>query len=134
MLMHTLGHDFIPASIHAGGLRYHGMAPSVSHLHELGLIEAVAHHQTPCFDAALSFARAEGHLVAPETSHAIKEAMDEALRCKESGEAKVIAFNASGHGHFDMGSYEKYFAGQLLDYDYPEEKVQEALAKLPVME
>jgi tryptophan synthase beta chain len=129
--MYTLGHDFVPAPLHAGGLRYHGMAPSVSHLLELGLIEARAYHQKECFDAALGFARTEGHLVAPETSHAVKAAMDEALACKESGEAKVIAFNASGHGHFDMGAYEKYFAGDLVDYDYPEEKVLEALAKLP---
>jgi len=131
LLMHTLGHDFIPPPLHAGGLRYHGVAPAVSHLHRLGLMEARAHHQTECFDASLSFARAEGHLLAPETSHAVKETYDEALRCKESGEAKVIAFNASGHGHFDMGSYEKYFAGELTDFDYPEEKVLEALARLP---
>ncbi|MCJ7630441.1 MAG: TrpB-like pyridoxal phosphate-dependent enzyme [Longimicrobiales bacterium] len=132
--MYTLGHDFVPAPLHAGGLRYHGMAPSVSHLYELGLIEARAYHQKECFDAALGFARTEGHLVAPETSHAVKAAMDEALACKESGEAKVIAFNASGHGHFDMGAYEKYFAGDLVDYDYPEEKVLEALAKLPAID
>jgi tryptophan synthase beta chain len=131
LLMHTLGHDFIPPPLHAGGLRYHGMAPTVSHLHKLGLIEAKAHHQTECFDANMTFARAEGHLLAPETSHAVKEAYDEAMRCKESGEAKVIAFNASGHGHFDMGSYEKYFSGGLTDFEYPEEKVQEALARLP---
>ena len=129
--MHTLGHDFIPAPLHAGGLRYHGMAPLVSHLHELGLIESESHHQKTCFDANLSFARAEGHLMAPETSHAMREVMDEALRCKESGEAKVIAFNASGHGHFDMASYEKYFAGELEDYEYPEEKIREALERLP---
>lgn len=132
--MYTLGHDFIPPGIHAGGLRYHGMAPSVSHLFEKGFIEAKAHYQTGCFEANLSFARAEGHLLAPETSHAAKEAMDEALRCKESGEAKVIAFNASGHGHFDMGAYEKYFAGELVDYEYPEEKVREALEKLPAID
>ncbi len=129
--MHTLGHDFIPPPLHAGGLRYHGVAPTVSHLYELGLMEARAHHQTACFDAALSFAGAEGHLLAPETSHAVKEAFDEAIRCKETGEAKTIAFNASGHGHFDMASYEKYFAGELTDYEYPEEKVKEALARLP---
>jgi tryptophan synthase beta chain len=132
--MHTLGHDFVPAPLHAGGLRYHGMAPSVSHLHELGAIESRAYHQKECFDAAIGFTRAEGHLVAPETSHAVKTAMDEALACKESGEAKVIAFNASGHGHFDMGAYEKYFAGDLVDYGYPEEKVAEALAKLPAID
>lgn len=129
--MHTLGHDFIPAPLHAGGLRYHGMAPLVSHLHELGLIESESHHQKTCFDANLSFARAEGHLMAPETSHAMREVMDEALRCRESGEAKVIAFNASGHGHFDMASYEKYFSGELEDYEYPEEKIREALERLP---
>jgi tryptophan synthase beta chain len=129
--MYTLGHDFIPPPLHAGGLRYHGMAPTVSHLLELGLMEAEAHHQTTCFDAALSFARAEGHLLAPETSHAVKQTLDEAIRCRESGEARVIAFNASGHGHFDMASYEKYFTGELTDYEYPEEKVREALSKLP---
>jgi tryptophan synthase beta chain len=129
--MYTLGHDFVPPPIHAGGLRYHGMAPTVCHLYELGLIEAVAYHQTACFDAALSFTRAEGHLLAPETSHAVKQAMEEALRCKKSGKAEVIAFNASGHGHFDMTSYERYLAGQLVDYEYPEEKVKEALARLP---
>jgi len=94
----------------------------------------VAHHQIACFEALLSFGRAEGHLLAPETAHAAKEVMDEALRCKESGEAKVIAFNASGHGHFDMGSFERYFAGKLVDYEYPEEKVKEALANLPPIE
>jgi tryptophan synthase beta chain len=129
--MHTLGHNFIPAPLHAGGLRYHGMAPSVSHLLELGLIEAKAYHQKECFDAAVGFARAEGNLLAPETSHAVKAAMDEAIACRESGESKVIAFNASGHGHFDMAAYEKYFADDLVDYEYPEEKVAEALAQLP---
>jgi tryptophan synthase beta chain len=132
--MHTLGHDFIPAPLHAGGLRYHGMAPSVSHLFHKGYIEAKAYHQKECFDAALGFARSEGHLLAPETSHAVKAALDEALACKESGESKVIAFNASGHGHFDMAAYEKYFAGELVDYAYPEEKIREALSKLPPIE
>ena len=107
------------------------MAPLVSHLLELGLIEARANHQKECFEAAIGFARAEGNLLAPETSHAVKAAKDEALACKESGEAKVIAFNASGHGHFDMGAYEMYFAGDLVDCAFPEEKVAEALAKLP---
>jgi tryptophan synthase beta chain len=129
--MYTLGHNFIPAPLHAGGLRYHGMAPSVSHLYHEGLIEAKAYHQRECFAAALDFARVEGHLVAPETSHAVRAAMEEALACKDRGEAKVIAFNASGHGHFDMGAYEKYFAGEIVDYAYPEEKVAEALADLP---
>jgi len=129
--MYTLGHSFIPAPLHAGGLRYHGMAPSVSHLYQQGLIEARAYHQRECFEAGLEFARAEGHLVAPETSHAVRAAKEEALACKERGEGKVIAFNASGHGHFDMGSYEKFFAGEIVDYAYPEEKVEEALAGLP---
>ena len=129
--MFTLGHSFIPAPIHAGGLRYHGMAPLLCHLHDLGIIEAVALHQNPCFEAAISFARAEGHIPAPETAHAIKVTMDEALKCKESGESKVIVFNNSGHGHFDLASYEKYLTGQLEDYELPEEKIQEALAQLP---
>jgi tryptophan synthase beta chain len=132
--MFTLGHDFMPAPIHAGGLRYHGMAPIVCHLYALGLIEAVAYHQNPVFEAAVSFARAEGFIPAPETAHAIRAAMDEALRCRESGEAKVIVFNASGHGHFDLGAYEKYLRGQLEDYEYPEEKVRETLSRLPVVE
>ncbi len=129
--MFTLGHSFIPAPIHAGGLRYHGMAPLLCHLYELGIIEAVAVHQNPCFAAAISFARAEGHLPAPETAHAIKVTMDEALKCKESGESKVIVFNNSGHGHFDLASYERYLTGQLEDYELPDEKIKEALAQLP---
>lgn len=129
--MFTLGHGFIPAPIHAGGLRYHGMAALVCHLYELGLMEAVALQQKPCFEAAVSFARAEGHIPAPETAHAIRVAMDEALKCKESGESKIIVFNNSGHGHFDLASYEKYFTGQLEDYTLPEEVIQKALAELP---
>jgi tryptophan synthase beta chain len=129
--MFTLGHSFIPAPIHAGGLRYHGMAPLICHLHDLGIIEAVAVHQNPCFEAAISFARAEGHIPAPETAHAIKVTMDEALKCKQSGESKVIVFNNSGHGHFDLASYERYLSGQLEDYELPEEKIKEALAQLP---
>jgi len=129
--MFTLGHDFIPAPIHAGGLRYHGMAPIICHLLDLGLIEAEAYHQNPVFDAAISFARTEGHIPAPETAHAIKCAMDAALECKKSGESKVIVFNASGHGHFDLSSYQKYFAKELQDYEYPEELIQESLKKLP---
>ncbi len=131
--MYTLGHNFIPAPIHAGGLRYHGMAPTVCHLLELGLIEARAYHQNPCFDAAISFANCEGHLPAPETSHAIKAAMDEALKCKETGEEKVIAFNASGHGHFDLASYQKYFQQDLEDYELSEDAIKESLAQLPHM-
>jgi len=132
--MFTLGHDFVPAPIHAGGLRYHGMSPIVCHLYELGLIEVEAHHQNPTFGAAMSFARAEGFLPAPETAHAIKTVMDEALRCRESGEARVIAFNNSGHGYFDMAAYERYMCGKLEDYEYPESKVKEAQANLPDVE
>src|SRR6266568_5124558 len=129
--MHTLGHSFMPAPIHAGGLRYHGMAPAVSALYEQKLIEAVAVHQRPTFEAAVMFARAEGYLPAPESAHAIRVVIDEALRCKESGEAKTIAFNLSGHGHFDLGAYGRYMNGELEDYEYPAEKVREALADLP---
>lgn len=132
--MHTLGHTFIPAPIHAGGLRYHGMAPLVCHLYELGLTEAVAYYQNEVFEAALSFANAEGFIVAPETAHAVKATMDEALKCKESGEAKVIAFNNSGHGHFDLAAYDSYLSGELEDYEYPEEEIQKALAFLPQVE
>jgi tryptophan synthase beta chain len=131
--MFTLGHNFMPAPIHAGGLRYHGMSPLVSHLYDLGLIEAVAIHQRPVFEAAISFARSEGHIPAPETGHAVRAAMFEALKCKESGEAKVIVFNASGHGHFDMGSYERYLNNSLEDYEYPTELVKESLKSLPII-
>src|SRR5881396_1332201 len=131
--MHTLGHSFMPAPIHAGGLRYHGMAPAVSALYEQKLIEAIAVHQRPTFEAAVMFARAEGYLPAPESAHAIRVVIDEALQCKESGEAKVIAFNLSGHGHFDLGAYERYLNGELEDYEYPAENVEEALAELPTV-
>jgi tryptophan synthase beta chain len=131
--MHTLGHGFVPPPIHAGGLRYHGMAPIVCHLYQLGIIEAVAVHQNPVFAAAVSFANAEGIIPAPEPAHAIKVAMDEALKCKETGEKKVIAFNLSGHGHFDMKAYDDYFSGTLPDYEYPEEKIKEALKELPIV-
>jgi tryptophan synthase beta chain len=131
--MHTLGHDFIPDPIHAGGLRYHGMAPLVSHIYELGLVEAEAIHQTECFDAAIKFARTEGIVPAPEPTHAIAAAIREAMKCKETGEEKVILTALCGHGHFDMKSYEAYFAGQLQDYDYPEEKVAAAMARVPVI-
>jgi len=132
--MYTLGHSFVPPPIHAGGLRYHGMAPIICHLYELGLIDVVAYHQNPIFDAAVSFARAEGFLPAPETAHAIKAVMDEALRCRENGEVKVIAFNNSGHGHFDLAAFEKYLGGELEDYEYPESKVKEAQESIPVVE
>jgi tryptophan synthase beta chain len=129
--MHTLGHTFIPPGIHAGGLRYHGMAPHICALHDNGDIEAVALHQVPTFEAAVQFARAEGIIPAPEAAHAVKVAIDEALKCKEEGTGKVIAFNLSGHGHFDLGAYESYFKGDLKDYEYPEEKVKEAMTHLP---
>jgi tryptophan synthase beta chain len=129
--MHTLGSTFIPPGFHAGGLRYHGMAPMVSHLKELKLIEARAVRQIPCFEAAVTFARAEGIVPAPESAHAIRVAFDEALRCKKEGKAETILFNLSGHGHFDMQAYTDYFAGKLEDRDYDEAALQAALDQLP---
>ncbi|MCX7847211.1 MAG: TrpB-like pyridoxal phosphate-dependent enzyme [bacterium] len=129
--MDTLGHDFIPPGIHAGGLRYHGMAPLVSLLHRHGVVEAVSYPQVRCFEAAVLFARAEGIIVAPETSHAVACVLDEARRAKEEGREKVIVFNLSGHGLLDLGSYDKYFAGELVDYEYPDDKIRESLAHLP---
>lgn len=129
--MHTLGHTFMPPGIHAGGLRYHGMAPIVSHLKELDVIEARAEPQLRCFEAGLMFAKAEGIIPAPEANHAIRGAIDEALRCREAGTGQTILFNLSGHGHFDMQAYIDYQAGKLHDYDYPEEEVAMALAGLP---
>jgi tryptophan synthase beta chain len=129
--MHTLGHDFVPAPIHAGGLRYHGMSAQISAIKEAGLIEAVAIKQRSVFEAALSFSRSEGILPAPEPSHAIYQTMQEALACKESGEAKTIVFNLCGHGHFDMASYEAYLSGRLSDYEFSEAEMQESLAQLP---
>ena len=131
MLFRSLGHDFIPAGIHAGGLRYHGMAPQVSLLCNEKIIEAIALHQNPVFEAAVTFARTEGIIPAPETAHAIRAAMDEAIKCKETGEKKVIAFNFSGHGHFDLSAYDEYLNGNLEDYEYPTEKIKESLEKLP---
>jgi tryptophan synthase beta chain len=116
--MHTLGNDFRPAPIHAGGLRYHGMAPMVSHLHELGFLEAKAYEQNACFEAAIQFARAEGLIPAPESSHAIRAAIDEALDAREAGEERVILFNLSGHGYFDMAAYDAYLSGSLVDVGY----------------
>ncbi len=129
--MHTLGSSFIPPGFHAGGLRYHGMSPLVSHAKELGLLEAVAYHQTPCFEAAITFARSEGIIPAPETAHAIKGAIEEAMRCKREGKSETILFNLSGHGHFDMAAYTEYFSGKLEDRNYDEQKLSDALAKLP---
>jgi len=129
--MYTLGHDFMPPGIHAGGLRYHGASPLVSQLVHAGLVEARAVGQTACFEAAVQFARTEGIIPAPESSHAIRAAIDEALKAKEEGKERVILFNLSGHGHVDMAAYDAYFAGHLEDYAYPAERVQEALARLP---
>lgn len=129
--MYTLGHTFIPSGIHAGGLRYHGAAPLVSFLLDKKLIEAVAYPQVPVFAAAVQFARSEGIIPAPESAHAIKAVIDEAIRCREEGKSRVILFNLSGHGHFDLGAYDAYFARQLLDLEYSEEAVKEALKHLP---
>ena len=129
--MHTLGSQFVPPGFHAGGLRYHGMAPLVSHLKELGLIEARAVHQTPCFEAGVAFARAEGIVPAPELTHAVRVAVDEALAAKAEGRARTILFNLSGHGHFDMQAYTDYFAGKLEDRDYDEAALRDSLAALP---
>jgi tryptophan synthase beta chain len=129
--MYTLGHTFMPPGIHAGGLRYHGAATTVSALMNEKLMEAVAYQQNPVFEAAVTFARSEGILPAPESAHAIRAAIDEALKARESGEKKVILCNLSGHGHFDLASYDDYLAGKLLDYEYPKEKVDEALHHLP---
>ncbi|HEY1168390.1 MAG TPA: TrpB-like pyridoxal phosphate-dependent enzyme [Candidatus Limnocylindrales bacterium] len=125
--MYTLGHDFIPEPIHAGGLRYHGMSPQVSLLKHEGFIEARSVHQRPCFEAGVQFARTEGMIPAPESTHAIRVAIDEALAAKESGEKKVILFNLSGHGYFDLTAYQRYLSGQLEDYEYPAEEVKHAL-------
>jgi len=129
--MYTLGHEFIPPPVHAGGLRYHGMAPIICHLHKLGLVEARAVPQLATFKAGITFARTEGIISAPETNHAIRVTIDEALKCKETGESKTILLAHSGHGHVDMAAYEAYLSGKLEDYEYPEEKVKEALAHLP---
>lgn len=129
--MYTLGHDFIPAGIHAGGLRYHGMAPQVSLLKHENVIEAVAAAQKPVFEAAIIFAKTEGIIPAPETAHAIRIAIDEALKCKETGEKKTIAFNFSGHGFFDLSAYDSYLEGKLENYEYPDDKIKESLKKLP---
>ncbi len=129
--MHTLGHDFIPPAIHAGGLRYHGMSPQVSALVEHGFVEARSVNQLATFEAALLFARTEGIIPAPEPTHAVRVAMDEALRCKEIGEEKVIIFNLCGHGHFDMASYDAYLKGELEDFDYPAAAIEAAMAHLP---
>ncbi len=132
--MNTLGHGFIPPPVHAGGLRYHGMAPIISHLLNLGLVEAVAVHQLETFEAGVTFARNEGIISAPETDHAIRAVIDEAIKCREEGKEKTILFNLSGHGHFDMSAYQAYFEGKLQNYEYPEDKIQESLKELPKVE
>jgi tryptophan synthase beta chain len=131
--MHTLGHAFIPAPVHAGGLRYHGMSPLLSHMYELGLFEAVAKPQLECFAAAVTFARSEGILPAPEPSHAIAAVVEEAKRCAETGEEKVILTALCGHGHFDMTAYERYLSGEMTDYDLPQDRIDAAIADLPVV-
>ncbi|MFO7811867.1 MAG: TrpB-like pyridoxal phosphate-dependent enzyme, partial [Pelovirga sp.] len=129
--MYTLGHDFMPPGIHAGGLRYHGASPLVSQLVHAGIVEARAVQQLACFEAAVQFARCEGIIPAPESSHAIRGAIDEALQAKEEGKEKTILFNLSGHGHVDMTAYDDYLAGKLNDYEYPEEEIKESLSHLP---
>jgi tryptophan synthase beta chain len=132
--MHTLGHDFIPDPIHAGGLRYHGMSPLISHIYDLGLIEAISKPQKECFAAAVQFARTEGIVPAPEPSHALAAAVEEALVCKETGEDKVILTALCGHGMLDMAAYNAYLAGELVDHEYPVEAVQDALTRLPQLD
>jgi len=131
MLMYTLGHDFIPSRIHAGGLRYHGDSPLVSQLVHEGLVEAIAVPQLATFEAGVTFARTEGILPAPETNHAIRAVIDEALECKQTGEPRVLFFNLSGHGHFDMAAYDQYFRGELDDYELPEQEIAASLERLP---
>jgi len=131
MKMYTLGHDFMPPGIHAGGLRYHGDSPLISQLFHEKLIEAIAVPQVGTFEAGVMFARAEGIIPAPESAHGIRACIDEALRCKQTGEPKTLFFNLSGHGHFDMTAYESYFAGKLEDFEYPDAAIQESLKHLP---
>jgi tryptophan synthase beta chain len=128
--MYTLGHDFVPPGIHAGGLRYHGASPLLSHLVAGGYIEARAVTQLPVFEAALQFARTEGILPAPESAHAIRAAIDEALSAREEARGKVVLFCLSGHGHFDLASYESYLTGKLQDYEYPGRDIEKAMAAL----
>jgi tryptophan synthase beta chain len=129
--MHTLGHDFVPDPIHAGGLRYHGMSPLISHIYELGLIEAVAKPQSECFAAGVAFARAEGIVPAPEPTHALAAAIEEAVRCRETGEERVILTALCGHGMLDLAAYTAYLEGGIEDYEYPAEQVGQALTRLP---
>ena len=129
--MHTLGHDFVPDPIHSGGLRYHGMSPLISHIYEEGVIDAEAIGQSACFEAGIAFARAEGIVPAPEPTHALAAVINRARECAETGEEKVILTALCGHGHFDMAAYERYLSGDLVDYAYPEERIEDALTRLP---
>ncbi len=131
--MHTLGHDFVPPPIHAGGLRYHGMAPTLCLLANHGIVKAKAYNQVEVFDAASIFVKTEGHLPAPEPAHAIKAVIDEALKCRETGESKTILFLLCGHGHFDMKAYQDYLDGKLIPYEYPEEEVRKSIERLKSM-
>ncbi len=133
MKMHTLGHNFIPDPIHAGGLRYHGMAPLVSHIYELGLVEAISIPQRECFDAAVAFARTEGIIPAPEPTHALAATVREALKAKETGEETVILTALCGHGHLDLASYDQYFSGEMVDYELPDAAIDEAMKSVPVL-
>ena len=133
LMMYTLGHDFMPPGIHAGGLRYHGDSPLVSQLYKDGIIEARAYPQLAVFEAALTFAKTEAIIPAPESAHAIRAAIDEALLCKEEGKVKCILFNLSGHGYLDLAAYDDYLNGKLIDFEYPDQSIKEALAKLPII-
>lgn len=132
--MYTLGHDFVPSGIHAGGLRYHGEAPLISQLFKEGFIEAQAYHQTEIFTSAVAFARSEGILPAPESAHAVHSVIVEAQRADEEGIERTLLFNLSGHGFFDLAAYDDFLSGKLVDYEYPQEKIKEALSRLPVVE
>ncbi|HMA47803.1 MAG TPA: hypothetical protein VKP11_11530 [Frankiaceae bacterium] len=129
--MHTLGHDFVPDPIHAGGLRYHGMSPLLSYVYELGHLEAVAKPQSECFEAGVRFVRTEGIVPAPEPTHALAATVDAALAARDAGEPQVIVTALCGHGHLDLGAYETFLAGRVVDVDYPQERVDAALAHLP---
>ena len=131
--MFTLGHGFIPAPIHAGGLRYHGMASSICELYRNNIIEARAVQQCATFEAGIQFARTEGIIPAPEAAHAVRGAMDEAIRCREEGKSETIVFNLCGHGHFDMSAYDRYLRGDIQDYELPQSEIEKAQQELPVV-
>lgn len=133
MKMHTLGHDFIPDPIHAGGLRYHGMAPLISHIYKFGFMEALAIPQKECFEGAIKSAWSEGLIPAPEPTHAIAATIREALHCKQTGEEKVILMAMCGHGHFDLPAYDKYLQGNLVDLSFSKEKMQSSMANIPLI-